>query len=138
MSKLPYIHDNFKTSPTGMRDPRRQRAYELTSGNCFYCSHALAVDDDLMPDGLSGGFIEPPGKRFLEIDHVLPRSRGGRDTPENLVPTCGFCNAQKGNKTAEEYRAWLTAKAGATVSFFSERLVSVSALARHAKGAGPR
>jgi 5-methylcytosine-specific restriction endonuclease McrA len=36
------------------------------------------------------------------IDHVLPRSRGGKDTWENLVACCVRCNNVKGNRTPEE------------------------------------
>ncbi|MDZ7683140.1 MAG: HNH endonuclease [Fodinibius sp.] len=38
----------------------------------------------------------------LTIDHVLPKSRGGRDTWENLVTACDTCNVEKGNRTPEE------------------------------------
>lgn len=43
------------------------------------------------------------GKRDkLTIDHVLPKSRGGRDTWENLVAACVPCNNRKGSRTPEE------------------------------------
>lgn len=32
----------------------------------------------------------------LEVDHVLPRARGGTDTPTNLVTACWSCNNAKG------------------------------------------
>ena len=38
----------------------------------------------------------------LTVDHILPRSRGGRDTWENLVAACTPCNNQKGNRMPEE------------------------------------
>jgi len=38
----------------------------------------------------------------LTIDHVLPKSRGGPDTWENLVAACTACNNRKGNRTPEE------------------------------------
>lgn len=38
----------------------------------------------------------------LTIDHVRPKSRGGRDTWYNLVAACVPCNNRKGNKTPEE------------------------------------
>ncbi|MCX7930160.1 MAG: HNH endonuclease [Chlorobi bacterium] len=38
----------------------------------------------------------------LTIDHVVPRSRGGNDTWENLVTACVPCNNRKGNRTPEE------------------------------------
>lgn len=41
-------------------------------------------------------------KRRLTIDHVMPKSRGGRDTWENLVAACVPCNNRKGDATPEE------------------------------------
>ncbi|MFW6051302.1 MAG: HNH endonuclease [Myxococcota bacterium] len=40
--------------------------------------------------------------RELNLDHVLPRSRGGRSTWENLVTSCRICNLRKGRATPEE------------------------------------
>ena len=40
--------------------------------------------------------------RNLTIDHVLPKSRGGKDTWENLVTACDDCNVEKGNLTPKE------------------------------------
>lgn len=38
----------------------------------------------------------------LTIDHIIPRSRGGKDEWENLVTACISCNNKKGNRTPEE------------------------------------
>lgn len=38
----------------------------------------------------------------LTLDHVIPRSRGGQHTWENLVAACESCNHSKGNKTPQE------------------------------------
>ncbi len=38
----------------------------------------------------------------LTLDHVLPKSRGGADSWENLVTACNNCNVKKGNRTPEE------------------------------------
>ncbi len=38
----------------------------------------------------------------LTLDHVLPRSRGGHSTWENLVACCYQCNNRKGDRTPEE------------------------------------
>ena len=38
----------------------------------------------------------------LTIDHVLPRSRGGGSSWENLVSCCRGCNLEKGHRTPEE------------------------------------
>ena len=42
------------------------------------------------------------GKRASTVDHVLPRSRGGRDTWENTVASCLRCNNVKADRTPEE------------------------------------
>jgi 5-methylcytosine-specific restriction endonuclease McrA len=38
----------------------------------------------------------------LTLDHVIPRSRGGVDSWENLVAACVRCNVHKGNRTPKE------------------------------------
>jgi 5-methylcytosine-specific restriction endonuclease McrA len=38
----------------------------------------------------------------LTLDHVIPRSRGGLSTWENLVAACHFCNRKKGNQYSHE------------------------------------
>ena len=38
------------------------------------------------------------------IDHVLPRSRGGRNSWINTVAACGGCNQRKGDRTPTEAR----------------------------------
>ena len=38
----------------------------------------------------------------LTFDHVIPRSRGGRTTWENVVTACGGCNLRKGSKLPRE------------------------------------
>ncbi len=46
------------------------------------------------------GRIFPAGE--LTLDHVMPRSRGGHSTWENLVACCYACNNRKGDRTPEE------------------------------------
>lgn len=50
---------------------------------CQYCARRPKVSD-------------------LNIDHVVPRSRGGQDSWENLVTACRPCNLRKGWKTPDE------------------------------------
>ena len=38
----------------------------------------------------------------LTLDHVVPRSRAGETTWENLVACCHPCNNRKGNRTPDE------------------------------------
>jgi len=38
----------------------------------------------------------------LSIDHIVPRSRGGGDTWDNVTTACLPCNVRKGNRTPRE------------------------------------
>ncbi len=44
-----------------------------------------------------------PGPTRSEIDHSIPKSRGGNNTIENAQNTCRTCNRQKGAKTTDEF-----------------------------------
>ena len=39
----------------------------------------------------------------LQIEHIIPQSRGGSDRVSNLTLACEACNQRKGNKTAAEF-----------------------------------
>jgi len=43
-----------------------------------------------------------PGRTQLTVDHVLPRSRNGQTTWENIVCSCIPCNTRKGNRLPHE------------------------------------
>jgi 5-methylcytosine-specific restriction endonuclease McrA len=42
----------------------------------------------------------------LTFDHVVPRSKGGQTTWENVVAACSGCNLRKANKLPREARMW--------------------------------
>jgi len=66
-------------------------------------SRALSRKNILLRDRNTCQFC---GKVFpasdLTLDHVVPRSRGGRSSWENLVACCYQCNNRKGDRTPEE------------------------------------
>lgn len=39
----------------------------------------------------------------LEVEHIIPKSRGGTNRIDNLCLACHECNQKKGNMTAEEF-----------------------------------
>ncbi|MDE2893763.1 MAG: DNA methyltransferase [Chloroflexota bacterium] len=45
-----------------------------------------------------------PGMDYMEVDHIIPRSRGGEHTWDNVQLLCGPCNRSKGNKTMAQWR----------------------------------
>tara|TARA_Y100001936_G_C16050729_1_gene657617 strand:- start:300 stop:791 length:492 start_codon:yes stop_codon:yes gene_type:complete len=69
--------------PPKERKPNRKNIYERDKGVCQYCCKKLSYSD-------------------ATVDHVLPKSRGGKETWANLVTCCAPCNSKKGNKTPKE------------------------------------
>jgi len=51
------------------------------------------------------------GKERLTIDHIIPKSRGGRTTFENCVSSCKSCNNKKGDRTPSDAHMFLKVKA---------------------------
>lgn len=41
-------------------------------------------------------------KKHLTLDHVIPRSKGGLHTWDNVVAACEKCNAHKGDRTPQQ------------------------------------
>ena len=68
----------------------------------------------------------------LEIEHIIPKSRGGSDRVSNLTIACHECNQSKGNQTAEEFgypriqaKAEKTLKATAFMNIVRRRIVDL-------------
>ncbi|MCD6082939.1 HNH endonuclease, partial [Candidatus Aerophobetes bacterium] len=61
----------------------RRNIYRRDKNTCQYCGKTFRPEE-------------------LNIDHVVPLSRGGKDTWENVVCSCISCNLRKGNKTLKE------------------------------------
>ncbi len=40
--------------------------------------------------------------RDLTVDHIHPKSKGGKDSWENLISACKKCNSSKGDRTPEQ------------------------------------
>lgn len=58
------------------------------------------------------------GKFGDTMDHVIPRSRGGKHVWENVVAACKRCNAKKDDKTLEQMGWALTRKPFAPKAWF--------------------
>src|SRR3990167_10237380 len=71
---------------------------------CFWCegkvlsegTMSYSVGEIIAYD--MGGNILPGIVGFATVDHVIPKSCGGSDDPENLVLSCNSCNSRKNNK----------------------------------------
>jgi 5-methylcytosine-specific restriction endonuclease McrA len=70
-----YVHVPYRRVPL-----TRQNVFHRDQHQCQYCGKTS----------------------MLTLDHVIPKSRGGRETWENMVTACLRCNVSKGNKTPQE------------------------------------
>jgi len=50
------------------------------------------------------------GKYGSTVDHIIPRSRGGKETWGNCVCACNYCNTRKNNRTPAEAKMKLRRK----------------------------
>ena len=65
-------------------------------------------------EGLCKGCNEAFPFKFMEVDHILPKSKGGTDAFKNLQVLCSHCNKSKGSKTMAEWNAWRKQKGFST------------------------
>lgn len=75
---IEYVHIPYKNCPVSRRNIIKRDKF-----TCQYCAKHL-------------------GKKEYTIDHVIPRSRGGKNTWENLVACCRKCNIKKSNNLLSE------------------------------------
>lgn len=61
----------------------KQLRGKIAKRNNYTCQHC----GKYMPDGVG-----------LQIDHIVPISKGGKSIPENLQVLCSKCNGSKSNK----------------------------------------
>ena len=64
----------------------------------------------LVRDGFKCAYCGAERQR-LTIDHIIPKSKGGKANFENCVSSCKPCNNKKGNRTPREAQMYLKVKA---------------------------
>ena len=63
----------------------------------------------LIRDGFKCAYCGGDGRK-LTIDHIVPKSRGGKTDFENCVASCKSCNNKKGSKIPSEANMYLKEK----------------------------
>ena len=66
-----------------------------------FCEVVLSRKNIYLRDNFTCQYCHKKGGT-LTIDHIIPRSRGGGETWDNMVVCCGRCNNRKGDQTLEE------------------------------------
>src|ERR1043166_3491385 len=69
----------------------RRNIYARDSNRCQYCGKKMPTTE-------------------LSLDHVIPRSQGGKSIWENIVCCCVKCNVKKGGRTPEQASMHLISK----------------------------
>lgn len=63
----------------------RHKIHEKYGGKCAYCGQPIEYKD-------------------MQIDHLVPLYRGGKDSEDNYLPACRACNYYKHTLTVEDFR----------------------------------
>ena len=80
---------SFDASPAWQQ--LRLEVWRKSKGRCWYCGRGTRWSGPVVLEQFCVG-------------HLVPRSAGGTDALDNLVPACRACNARKGRKSLEEFR----------------------------------
>ncbi len=113
--------------PVTSQVQRLTHIYARDSSRCQYCGKKYPTTE-------------------LSLDHVIPRSQGGRSTWENVVRCCIKCNVKKGGRTPEQAHLHLVVKPhkpkrspGINIRLADERYAQRGCVqARHAYRRNPR
>ena len=81
----------FEKLPEGDVKFTRRNIYDHYKYTCSYCG-------------------EKKGSKELNLDHVMPASRGGKTSWDNIVLSCIPCNLKKADRTPKEARMALRVK----------------------------
>jgi len=63
----------------------REKLLRISKNKCWYCGDNITISK-------------------MRIDHLVPKSKGGKDIFSNYRPSCVFCNLSKTNLSLEQYR----------------------------------
>ena len=77
------VEEDFFTNPE-----KRKEIFERDKYTCFYCGEKVTPENST-------------------LDHLVPQSKDGKHTKENLKTSCLICNSIKSGKTYEEAAPYL-------------------------------
>ena len=72
-----------------------ERVFGRTDGTCHICRKHLSFSN----------YGKASSRGAWEVEHSIPRSKGGNDHMNNLYAACVSCNRSKGNASTKSARA---------------------------------
>ncbi len=90
----------------GIDEPLRPFVQDIAKAAGFDIDVNRLSDFDLMKEQYDcicqycGGVFKPVE---MEIDHIIPKSKGGKNYRYNMIPACMSCNKQKGDRSVFEF-----------------------------------
>jgi 5-methylcytosine-specific restriction protein A len=81
---------SIRTERAKARELRKSRWWQrkTASGLCHYCGKKMVFKE-------------------ITMDHLVPLTRGGKSSKDNLVPSCKACNNKKKNMLPLEWEDYL-------------------------------
>jgi 5-methylcytosine-specific restriction endonuclease McrA len=98
--KRKYSSDYSKQNPEKSLERNSRRRARLKNAITF------KVDSSELKQMKNRGCLFCGSKKEINIDHIIPLSRGGSHSIGNLMPLCDHCNSTKYNKTIMEWRMY--------------------------------
>lgn len=74
--------DHMKSQRSAMTNDLREAIKKRDNYTCQWCGNSVYIEPTLL----------------LEVDHIIPVSKGGKTVADNLQTLCWRCNRRKGNK----------------------------------------
>lgn len=75
------------------KDITLKKVYQKSNGICYLCNTLTDFNDSEWKDG---AFIV--GEKYPTIEHIIPLSKGGLHSWDNVKCACFKCNTMKGSK----------------------------------------
>lgn len=67
----------------------RKEVYFKYNKKCAYCGNEISLNE-------------------MKVDHLVPKSKGGLDEIENLMPSCEICNHYKDSHNIHKFKYLMT------------------------------
>lgn len=95
-----------------IRSAKRHAIYARDGHSCAYCKRHEA---------------ELTAEESLQLDHIIPREKGGGNHESNLVTCCSTCNVKKGSRSVAAFARLLGAELRRSHNAIIRRIANLTA-----------